>query len=120
MTLPQSFTTVTPLSKTLALLLFITLPIIAFVLGMNYQRSIYSQLSTFPNPTIVYESPPPYVPTATLKSINSEDFYYSLPLQKTACIPGPAGGTVLATLNDGSQIFKLGNRYIRTMGNICE
>ena len=35
MKLPTSLTTVTPLSKILALLLFITLPIVTFLLGIN-------------------------------------------------------------------------------------
>jgi hypothetical protein len=39
MKLPKSFTTVTPLSKTLALILFIALPIFAFAAGMKYQAA---------------------------------------------------------------------------------
>lgn len=41
-TLPKELTTITPLSKMLALLLFIALPIIAFLFGMYYQSSIMS------------------------------------------------------------------------------
>lgn len=37
MQLPKELTTVTPLSKSIALVLFVALPIIAFVLGMQYQ-----------------------------------------------------------------------------------
>ncbi|MEI6886891.1 MAG: hypothetical protein WCK31_01485 [bacterium] len=40
MKLPTSLTTVTTLSKTLALIIFITLPIACFVLGINYGMSI--------------------------------------------------------------------------------
>lgn len=40
MKLSKEFTTVTPLSKALALTLFIVLPIITFSLGMNYQASL--------------------------------------------------------------------------------
>lgn len=40
MTLPKSLTTVTPLSKTLAMLLFITLPFLGFFAGINYQQKI--------------------------------------------------------------------------------
>ncbi len=40
MSLPRSFTTVTPLSKALALILFALLPIIAFFFGMSYQQMV--------------------------------------------------------------------------------
>ncbi|HSX09942.1 MAG TPA: hypothetical protein VLF93_07335 [Candidatus Saccharimonadales bacterium] len=40
MKLPKSFTTVTPLSKAIALSMFIIFPIFAFFLGMYYQQSI--------------------------------------------------------------------------------
>lgn len=42
MTLPKSWTTVTPLSKTIALILFIFLPIIGFSAGMRYQQRLDS------------------------------------------------------------------------------
>jgi len=38
--LPKSWTTVTRLSKTIALALFILLPILAFFLGTYYQQEI--------------------------------------------------------------------------------
>jgi hypothetical protein len=40
----KAWTTVTPLSKALALLLFIALPFIGFYLGMEYQKRISPQL----------------------------------------------------------------------------
>ncbi len=36
--LPKELTTVTPLSKTLAVIVFLTVPVIAFSLGMRYQE----------------------------------------------------------------------------------
>lgn len=45
MKLPQYLTTVTPLSKFLALFLFFTLPLIGFYLGMEYQKTIVDSLS---------------------------------------------------------------------------
>src|SRR3989344_2760283 len=39
MTLPKELTTVTSFSKILALILFITLPILSFIFGMNYQKN---------------------------------------------------------------------------------
>lgn len=43
MKLPKELTTVTPLSKTIALLLFISLPIVAFIFGINYQKILSRQ-----------------------------------------------------------------------------
>ncbi len=40
MTLPKELTTVTTISKTLALYMFIMMPIIGFLLGMKYQENI--------------------------------------------------------------------------------
>jgi len=40
MKLPKELTTVTPLSKTVALLMFILLPVIAFLLGMKFQQKM--------------------------------------------------------------------------------
>ena len=40
MTLPKSFTTVTPLSKTLAAILFVVLPFFGFYLGIQYQKGV--------------------------------------------------------------------------------
>ncbi len=40
MTLPEELTTVTRISKIVALIMFITLPIIAFVFGMRYQEAL--------------------------------------------------------------------------------
>jgi len=48
MSLPKELTTVTPVSKTIALIMFITLPIMAFLFGMNYQNTVndYKNLIT--------------------------------------------------------------------------
>jgi len=43
MALPKWATTVTPLSKTLALIIFITFPILGFFLGMQYERAMFSR-----------------------------------------------------------------------------
>lgn len=44
--LPKELTTVTPLSKTLAIIVFLTVPIIAFLMGMNYQDAL-KQCNTY-------------------------------------------------------------------------
>ena len=53
MKLPKEITTVTPLSKYLAMILFITLPFIGFFLGIRYQQTIPPEtiLKTYPTPT---------------------------------------------------------------------
>ncbi len=65
MKLPKELTTVTPISKALALLMFIVIPICAFFIGMNYKQMVdMSQKSTIsviektmstpiPSPTII-------------------------------------------------------------------
>ena len=40
MLLPKSFTTVTPLSKVIAMILFVSLPFVGYYLGMKYEQSI--------------------------------------------------------------------------------
>lgn len=49
---PNPFTTATPLSKALALILFVSLPFVGFYLGMRYQNLIYTQ----PELTVVLKS----------------------------------------------------------------
>lgn len=53
MQLPNSFTTVTPLSKIIAAVLFITFPFLGFYLGVQYQKGISPQISNqvTPSPT---------------------------------------------------------------------
>lgn len=50
MHLPKELTTVTPISKAIALILFLSLPIVSFIFGMNYQAGHYDGLFK-PTPT---------------------------------------------------------------------
>jgi hypothetical protein len=61
MKLPKEITTVTPLSKALALLIFITFPICGFFLGMDYQQMVYvnNQQQIFFEQKIVKPTPTP-------------------------------------------------------------
>lgn len=64
MALPKSLTTVTTFSKTLALVLFITLPILGFYFGMEYQKGITPELPPITTPTPTgYPSPSLSVPS---------------------------------------------------------
>lgn len=51
MKLSKELTTVTTFSKIIALLFFVTLPILTFVFGINYQRIINDKTIAFPTPT---------------------------------------------------------------------
>lgn len=53
--LPKELTTVTPVSKIVALIMFTMLPIVAFIFGMRYQMMLSEQ--TFPAPTPMTVSP---------------------------------------------------------------
>ena len=55
--LPKELTTVTPLSKAVALIMFISLPIIAFLFGMQYQMQLSEQNSSIP-PVVIPSSAP--------------------------------------------------------------
>lgn len=70
MKLPSSLTTVTPLSKFLALVLFITLPFLGFFIGMQYQQQMYSSESE-----VISISPSQTPPTTQLNVANEwKDF----------------------------------------------
>jgi hypothetical protein len=72
MTLPKSFTTVTTLSKTLAMLLFIALPFIGFQMGREYQKKITPPIA---DTNIV--SVPTQSPNANWKTYTSKDKSFS-------------------------------------------
>ena len=57
MRLPKELTTVTTLSKSVALLMFILLPIIGFLFGMQYQSKLMDQ-SVINNPPVVMSPTP--------------------------------------------------------------
>lgn len=62
MPLPNSLTTVTPLSKALAAALFIIFPFIGFYLGIQYQKGITplisNQVTPSPTPQTIYTPTP--------------------------------------------------------------
>ncbi len=58
MKIPKELTTVTPLSKFLALALFIKLPILFFFLGMRYQSTLQKQLSVYQAPVATISATP--------------------------------------------------------------
>ena len=84
MTLPKWATTVTPLSKTIALTLFIALPIVAFYFGLSLQPKNYvsERLFNYPSlsvtpeitsvfPLISSSKAPSFIPISTSPSANS-------------------------------------------------
>jgi len=79
MKLPKELTTVTPLSKYFAMILFITLPFIGFMLGIRYQEMI--GLQTKQEEIIVFVKPSP-TPTpeniSEWKTYTNEKYGFSL------------------------------------------
>lgn len=108
MQLPKELTTVTPLSKTIALIMFTLLPILAFLIGVEYEKK-QSEQPVYSNPqqkactedaricpdgsTVGRTGPNcefAKCPTPTVK----EDFYLPTPFRCPKskwlnCMPGP-------------------------------
>lgn len=78
MQLPKELTTVTTLSKTVAFVMFITLPLIAFFFGMRYQTIITEEN---------YAHPPPLTTSPTIEPI-------SCTMDAKVCPDGSAVGRV--------------------------
>ena len=55
MKLSKKYTTVTPLSKAIAMILFIALPFIGFFLGMQYQKGLDVAIRN----EVIYQQPEP-------------------------------------------------------------
>lgn len=71
MKLPNSMTTVTPLSKAIAMALFVALPFVGFYLGMKYQSSISTNpIETVKNAPFQQQEVTPQEPTNTPAQIN--------------------------------------------------
>lgn len=103
--------------------MFVSFPVIAFFLGESYGVSMVTPAEVLSPLPYVQHVKPTVVPVNVTASpsvapTSGTGDFYSLPLQKTACIPGPIGP--VATLSDGSQVYKLNGKYIRTMGNMCD
>lgn len=61
--LPQELTTVTRLSKTLAVILFLALPFVGFFIGMQYQQAFDAATEQNSAPIIQYQPVPSISPT---------------------------------------------------------
>lgn len=87
MALPKWATTVTPLSKALALLIFITFPVFGFILGMQYQKVVdISKKNSTPTPTAAVLNPSQVISlTGIVRKVTPsvpEGYYYELELDK--------------------------------------
>lgn len=67
MKLPKELTTVTTLSKTIALIMFVTMPIIGFFLGMRYQETL-DLISRLEAPIRPIPTPTPTINTTNWKT----------------------------------------------------
>lgn len=81
MILPKELTTVTPLSKFLALILFIIFPLVGFVFGMQYQYTVdlYNRQLNDTYPATITRHPTP-TPSqiGNLKIYTNSKYHYSL------------------------------------------
>lgn len=123
MKLPPELITVTPLSKTVAIIVFFTLPVIGFFAGVRYQQAIQIPVTNFDSneATSSPSTTPTPTPTPTLTLIPSvtSDFY-KLPIKTSYCLAGPQ--RVGITLTDGSFVMKNADgTYTRysSSGNKC-
>jgi hypothetical protein len=69
MKLPKSLTTVTGFSKTLALLLFMILPLVGFNLGIQYQKKLSPQTATINEPAASHTLRPTGTPAAIITPV---------------------------------------------------
>lgn len=75
MQIPRSFTTITPISKALAMGLFVTFPFLGFWLGINYQNAICQQKQNIntQNSSSIH-SPQKKVTTSPPKYVDKKEF----------------------------------------------
>jgi len=89
--LPTCLTTVTPISKCIAVILFIVLPFVGFYLGISYQKRLTTSGNVNPaadgnsrvTPLPVTDTPayiPPYVYNSTLYFLRNDTLYRLYPL----------------------------------------
>ena len=78
MILPKSLTNTTPLSKILAAILFITLPILGFYLGMEYEKAVAPDFTEV-QPPVIHTTPKPETdPTANWKTYRNIEYGFSV------------------------------------------
>lgn len=104
MTISRIFTTVTPLSKILALYFFVSLPFVGFLAGLRYQRLMTPERVVYvdrPVPISPVFTPTPQQPTAALLSPTT----IPLAVAKTLKYSLPSGW---ATLTDPTSVLEVG------------
>ena len=85
MSLPTSWTTVTPLSKTIAMIFFILFPLLGFFYGVRYQQKL-DALTMMPMPEAKLVVPTPSIP-ATWLIYTSKNFRLSIQYPSTWDVP---------------------------------
>ena len=80
MPLPKSLTTVTPFSKTLGVILFVTLPFIGFFLGVHYQhmQDVTQQQISQTQPILIPKPTLTLIQTENWKTYTNNQFGFSL------------------------------------------
>lgn len=123
MSLPKSWTTVTPLSKMVALILFITLPFITFYLGLQFNPYIKTvDVSNNPSPTI--NNVPEVSPSEILNPTSEVDLQSSPTLQsRDSCLEGNTVRRPVKLCSDNPVCDKLGpyeDRFCRLPDGTCK
>jgi len=80
MSLPKELTTITPTSKFLAVILFVSLPVVGFLVGMRHQQIVSSPtiITSYPTPTIDDTVYTEATQSANWKTYTSEEYGYSI------------------------------------------
>ncbi len=128
MAVSKVFTTVTPFSKLVALILFIPLPFIGFYLGIEYQKSITPQYPSLQYDPSLLSRPTPKISPPLGNSSNgimpsediriqpmpAEDMPYREPSGKPQTVPpAPPKAEILCTMDakqcpDGTWVGRTG------------
>ena len=112
MKLPKEITTVTPLSKIVALLMFVLLPVAAYMIGENQGRAIQTMVESPPIP-VTASLPPTFWPTIEQPQPSpvpqTYDFSESLEMKSIGAKALFPAGTKLTLQETNMYVAKIGN-----------
>ena len=113
MKLPKELTTVTRLSKYLAMVLFITLPFIGFFMGMNYQSmlDLSGRQQADTSLTVIKPSP---TPTTNISDTSNWKTYTSS--EQKFSFKYPESYTLVSSKTDGILLSKIENQIVKGGG----
>ncbi|MFA5933161.1 MAG: hypothetical protein WCV81_02750 [Microgenomates group bacterium] len=98
MKLSKKYTTITPLSKAIAMIMLIALPFVGFYLGLKYQQDTKSLAKTSIENAKIYKNIPSSTKTSDTITISQDLNYMNQITHFTITMP-KAGGDVTGTLS---------------------